>query len=167
METGEGRGRSVERDGADDVEEGWDDEMEAAELASFKETLSVSDMEWVEEEEEEGEDQSSVGDKVLETEEGGDDCENREQLSMDKQHWLRSKAPSQLRPQRKYSFIKPHHFGMCPTSKANQRAVKRGGGSAHLATITDSPMPGTRPPRKSSGQSIYKAPGQCETVQPG
>ena len=167
MGTGEGR-RSTER--GDVEEEGWDDEMEAAELASFQESLSVSDMEWAEEDEgevEREEQESSVGSHILETE----DQENREGVGKYKQDHFCSKVSSgaaSLRKQHKYSFVKQrHHASMQPTSKALQRAVWRGGDSAHLATVTDSPMPGTMPPRKSSGQSIYKAPGQYETLRTG
>lgn len=156
----------------EDTEEGWDDELEAAELALFQESLSVSDMEWVEDEETEHS-RLSVGSKAIEREresnfEHGEKL--RKKLKERQEHSL-SKTPCSdatvSHNQHKYSFIKPRYPSGQPTSKAVRSVVKKGGDLAQLTSVTDSPLPGTIPPKKSSGQSIYKAPGHREPLQTG
>ena len=153
--------------------EGWDDELEAMELASFQESLSVAEMEWVEDEGE-GE-EGGIGDsgggwgKVRERE-GGRVFERRQQLDRrvqeHKQSLSQALDASRIRRagRSKDSFIKQQS-----TPKAVRTVVKRGGDQAvdstHLSSLTDSPMPGEMAPKKSSGQSIYKAPGQHEPME--
>ena len=162
----EGQAGSSMMVGDEEEGEGWDDELEAAELAMFQESLSVSEMEWVEDEAEEGR-----GGKGGEVTEGEGEGEHREKRARQQQTLSRGTGAKRANSNN-YSFIKPsscHTVHLKPQLKHSRTVVKRGGErpvtSAHLACVTDSPMPGTTPPKKSSGQSIYKAPGLHDPMQ--
>ena len=138
-EGGEGEGGHGEA-GEEEEEEGWDDELEAAELALFQESMSVSEMDWIGEEEKERE-------------------EEEEEDRMDPTPLASRATTGANTAQRRVPNRPP------PTPRAVRTAMKAPGGDgsgrrlvAHLAQVTDSPA--TVPVRKHSGQSIYKAPGQ-------
>ena len=177
---GEGKEDAVTREEGEEEEEeeeaeGWDDELE-------KVDEDFVSMEWGggDEEEREGE-----GEREEDKEEESRYFRNMfepivpGELQLKKrgkeQKQTLSRAPTNTgsASRSKYSFKKPSApLVMQSTPKAIRTVVKRGSRQAgvtenatHLSSITDSPLPGETVPRKSSGQSIYKAPGQHEPLQ--
>lgn len=151
-------GGTSEGIGADEEDgDGWDDELEAMDLTS------ISEMEW-------GEDEGVCGGNG-----GGEEREKeREDVSEQEEKqgktvWGHKKDLSgTMRAARnKYLFIKPS-LNSASASKAVRTVVKSAGmlpvGSACMSAVLDSPMPGEMALKKSSGQSIYKAPGQHEPL---
>lgn len=131
--------------------EGWDDELEAMDLTG------ISEMEW-------GEDGGVYGG------DGGGEVREKEGEGMSEQEEKQGKTAlghkehlsgTTRAGRNKYSFIKPNASSAL---KALRTVVKSGGprpvNSACVSAALDSPMPGEMALKKSSGQSIYKAPGQ-------
>lgn len=152
----------------DGEEEGWDDELEAAELASLHEKLSVSDMEWLDEEvEEEKEEEygSRPGDNIFQAETNQATFLVKQNNQSGTSAGERSAGHSR---KEKMPLIKlTPHKPQQTTCKAVRTVVKRQSNNRHqqqldhLAHVTDSPA--SLPPRKSSGQSIFKVPGMQDS----
>lgn len=133
--------------------EGWDDELEAMDLTS------ISELEW-------GEDGGLYGG------DGGGEVREKEGEGVSEQEEKQEKTALEHKEhlsgtiragRNKYSFIKPS-LNSSYASKAVRTVVKSCGvrpvDSACISAVLDSPMPGETALKKSSGQSIYKAPGQ-------
>ena len=149
-------------DGDEEGDEGWDDELEAAELASFQESLSVSEMEWVEEEDDDFETASSrVAEGEKSPESGGTQPPKTKQPPQTSLP-TRSCGDRNTNRDRVVPLVNPLSGQQQSTTRAIRTVVKRrersGELANHLAQVTDSPA--TVPIRRPSGQSIYKAPGQ-------
>ena len=153
-------GETGDRD--EEGDEGWDDELEAAELASFQESLTVSEMEWVEEEDDDFETASSrVVEGGIAPESGGTQAPKTKQPPLTS---LPTKGCGDRNTNRDrvVPLVNSLSGQQQSTTRAVRTVVKRreryGELANHLAQVTDSPA--TVPIRRPSGQSIYKAPGQ-------
>ena len=153
--------------GQDEVKEGWDDDLAAAELASYD--LGVDEMEWMEEEGETPESGECDSKEAKERDTFSGRDETIHSRAKQKQHTNIHVpvARETVKTVRKSSsFIGPVPHVQLTSKPVVRQCGGRPANSAHLAHTTDSPMPGTTAARKPSGQSIYKTPGH-DPVQAG
>lgn len=130
--------------------EGWDDELEAMDLTG------ISEMEWAE-------DGDVYGGGEVKEKEGGCVSEQEEKQGKTALGHKEHLSGTTRAGRNKYSFIKPS-LNASSALNALRTVVKSSGprpvNSACISAALDSPMPGEMALKKSSGQSIYKAPGQ-------